>query len=87
MSDNMIVIRAEDDSVISVLMEYITTQKKALIQRMGNSLLSGEDRDAAVAAASLHQLDVIVDVLKEAIEEQTKGNGDNESDDPARWAH
>jgi hypothetical protein len=87
MSDNQIVIRADDDSVITPLMDYITKQKAQLIQVMGNSLLSDEDRNAVVAAARLFQLDEVVDVLREAIEEQRENNGDARTTEPTRFTN
>ena len=85
MSDNnTIVIRAEDDSVVSDLMRYINEAKEHQVQSMGNHLLEGNDRAAAINAARIFQLDEIVDVLREAIEERTKGDGDIESTEPTR---
>ena len=82
-----IVIRAEDDSLISVLMKYVEDKKAYLVTHMGNSLLNNEDRDAIVAAAEIHAIDGIVEVLKEAIEEQTKGEGDESTNGPTYFTN
>lgn len=79
-----IVVRAEDDSILAHLMRYVSDKKTHLVQLMGNSLLQNEDRDAIVAAASLHQLDEFVEVIQEAIEETNRNYGDEPHTEPTR---
>lgn len=74
-----IVIRADDDSVVSGLMEYITEAKASFQTQTAQLLLDGHPDQAIITAARGHELDCIVDVIKEIIEEQTKGNGDEPS--------
>ena len=84
MSNEPIVIRAEEDSILSDLMKFITDKKEHLIRDMGNFLLNDKDRDAAVCAAQVYQLDEIVDVIKESIDNNTKGE-DDERPEPIRY--
>lgn len=79
-----IVIRADDDSVLSELMSYIKEAKKSLLQEMAQSLMDEKVTQATINSGRIYQLDEIVDVIRETIEEQTKGNGD-EPADPTRF--
>jgi hypothetical protein len=76
MSDGQIVIRADDDSIISDLMKYIQDTKSFLQGQMTQNLIDNHHHDAGICAARIYQLDEVVDELKDIIEEQTKGNGD-----------
>jgi hypothetical protein len=76
MSEEFIVIKADDESIISGLVSYIENQKQKLFEEMGVNLLTGQDRQAAVAAAMLKQLDLVQTVVKELIEEKQEENGD-----------
>lgn len=87
MSTESIVLSANEDSILTPLMEYIRSQKEFLANDMINSLMSGNDRQASTCAARIYELNKVVEVMKEAAKEQRERDGDESNSEPTRITH